>query len=161
MQTIKQSVYVDFKAVELEDAMKIAPLMDILKVAAESKEPTSVEIDSKIALNALKTLSNFSFRMSDGSYYKEPEQKTEIQTKNEIISAGTVIRLTMQHLPMEKTPIVKIIKNHINIALNEAKDAVYNGELTLPHDITVNDYRSLESELKAKDVSCNIAESCL
>lgn len=161
MQTIKQSVYVDFKAIELEEAMKVAPIMDILKVAAESKGTISAEIDSKIASNALKTLSDFGFRLSDGSYYKEPEQKTESQTESEIISAGTVIQLIMQKSPIEKVSIVKIIKNHIDIGLKEAKDAVDNEELILPHNITVNDYCSLKSELKAQDVSCNIAGLCL
>lgn len=161
MQTIKQSIYVDFKAIELEEAMKIAPVMDILKVAAESKETTSVVIDSKIALNALKTLSDFGFRLSDGSCYKEPEQKAETQTESEIISAGTVIQLLMQKTPIEKVSIVKILKNHIDIEFKEAKNAVDNEKLTLPHNITVNDYRLLESELKAQDVSCNIAGLCL
>lgn len=157
MQTIKQSVYVDFKAIELEEAMKIAPVMDILKVAAESKESASVTIDSKVALNALKTLSDFGFRMSDGSYYKEPEQKTETQTESEIISAGTIIRLAAQKLPIEKAPIIKIIRTHIDIGVNETIHAIDNEELTLPHNITVNEYRLLESELEAKDVFCNIA----
>lgn len=157
MQTIKQSVYVDFKTVELEEAMKMAPVMDILKVASESKESASVTIDSKVALNALKTLSDFGFRMSDGSYYKEPEQKTETQTESEIISAGTIIHLAVQKLPIDKTPIIEVIRNHIDVEFNEAKQALENEGLILPHNITVNDYRQLESELEAKDVFCNIA----
>lgn len=76
MQTIKHSICVEFKAIELEDAMKVAPLMDILKTAADSGETISVVISNKIASNALKTLSNFGFRMSDGSYYKESQKET-------------------------------------------------------------------------------------
>lgn len=158
MQTIKQSVYVDFKAIELEEAMKIAPVMDILKVAAESKETASVEINSKIALNALKTLSDFGFRMSDGSCYKESQKETDfpfpLGTKADLIHKGTKLVLMFKSYDFPRIEIIRIVKSHLTIGLREAKEAVDTQKITLPHDVPKDTYNSLCFELNKFGIIC-------
>lgn len=163
MQTIKQSVSVEFKAVELEDAMKIAPVMDILKVAAECGGTISVGINHKIALNALKTLSDFGFRMSDGSYYKESEKETNHSPQPEthedscMICKGTNVKLDVSQSRVSFLQIISLIKNHFNIGLKEAKDAFDAKTLKIPYDITQDVYNNFKYELEKIGVLCTIA----
>lgn len=162
MQTIKQSVYVEFKAVELEDAMKMAPVMDILKVAAESGGTISVEINSKTALNALKTLSDFGFRMSDGSYYKESEKEANLSPQPEahedscMICKGTNVKLDMSRFEGSPLTIMNAIKRYFDITLLEAKDAVNAKTLKIPRDTTQGVYNKFKDELEKMGVSCTI-----
>ena len=162
MQTIKQTVSVEFKAVELEDAMKMAPIMDILKVAAESGGTISVGINHKIALNALKTLSGFGFRMSDGSYYKEPEKETNLSPQPEahedpcMICKGTIVKLDTSRYKGTSLQIVKLIKDHFTIGPKEAIDATDTKTLKIPYDVTQTAYNKFKNELEKIDVSCII-----
>lgn len=162
MQTIKQSVSVEFKAVELEDAMKMAPIMDILKVAAKSGGTISVGINHKIALNALKTLSDFGFRMSDGFYYKESEKETNLLPQPEAhedsftICKGTNVKLDVSQAKASSLQIISLIKNSFNIGLKEAKDAFDAKTLKIPYDITQTVYNKFKYELENIGVLCTI-----
>lgn len=162
MQTIKQSVSVEFKAVELEDAMKIAPVMDILKVAAECGGTISVGINHKIASNALKTLSDFGFRMSDGSYYKESEKEPNLSPQPEahedscMICKGTIVKLDTSRYKGTSLQIVKLIKDHFTIGPKEAIDATDTKTLKIPYDITQTVYNKFKYELENIGVLCTI-----
>ena len=162
MQTIRQTVSVEFKAVELEDAMKMAPVMDILKVAAECGGTMSVGINHKIASNALKTLSSFGFRMSDGSYYKESEKETNLSPQPKVhedscmICKGTTVKFDTSRYEGTSLYAISLIKNHFNIGLKEAKDAFYAKTLKIPHDTTQTVYDKFKYELERMGISCTI-----
>lgn len=160
MKTVKRSVYVEFKAIELEDAMKVAPLMDILKTAADSGGAMSIVISDKIALSALKTLSDFGFRMSDGSYYKEPQEETKVSPQPEahedsrMIREGTIVKLGTCRFGGSPLQIVKIIKDHFRVGLKDAKDAVDSRILKIPYDITPETYVKFKNDLDKIGVPC-------
>lgn len=165
MQTIKQSVYVDFKAVELEDAMKVAPLMDALNHSLSEEETCTIQMPKEAVCNVLKTLSGFGFRMSDGSYYKEQSKETNLPspfplgTKADLIHKGTKLALLFKSYDFPKIEIVRIVKNHLNIRLREAKDAVDTQKITLPHDVPKDTYNSLCFELSKFGIICCVDNS--
>lgn len=166
MQTIKQSVYVDFKAVELEDAMKVAPLMDALNHSLSEEETCTIQMPKEAVCNVLKTLSDFGFRMSDGSCYKEPSTETNLpspfpsETETDLIHKGTKLTLMFKSYDFPKVEIVKIVKNHLNIGLREAKDAVDTQKITLPHDVPKDTYNSLCFELNKFGIVCYVDNTC-
>lgn len=173
MKTVKQSICVDFKAVELEDAMKVAPLMDTLNRSLSEKETCTIQMPREMVCNVLKTLSDFGFRMSDGSYYKElPEEmnspspskpgKDTLETLKYLkalrdaglIYKGSELVFVFSYNPLARLEIIKTIKDYLGIGLKEAKEAFDTKKITLPHDILKETFNKMCIELKSHGIDC-------
>lgn len=162
MKTIEQSVCVDFKAVELEDAMKVAPLMDALNRSLSEKETCTIQMPREIVCNVLKILSDFGFRMSDGSYYKELPKEinppSPSETGVELVHKGTELVFVVTNNTHSRFEIIKTIKNHLGITLKDSKESLDNKRITLPHDIAKDTFNKLRYALNDLGVHCYVVK---
>lgn len=158
MKTVKQTIFVDFKAIELEDAMKMAPLMDTLNRSLSEEETCTIQMPREMVCNVLKILSDFGFRMSDGSYYKElPKEATSpSETEVELIHKGSELVFTVINNTHSRLEIIKTIKERLGISLEDAKKSLDNKRITLPHDITKDTFNKLRYALNDLRVRCYV-----
>lgn len=161
MKTVKQSVCVDFKAVELEDAMKVAPLMDTLNRSLSEEETCTIQMPREMVCNVLKTLSDFGFRMSDGSYYKELPEETNSPSPSEteaVIHKGSELVFVVINNTHSRLEIIKVIKERLGIFLKDAKECLDNKRITLPHDIAKDTFNKLRYALNDLGVRCYVVK---
>lgn len=160
MKTIEQSICVDFKAVELEDAMKMAPLMDTLNRSLSEEETCTIQMPREMVCNVLKILSDFGFRMSDGSYYKElPKEATSpSETEAYLMHKGSILIFTLTDKAFARLEIIKTIRDYLSVELREAKEALDAEKIILPHDIAKDTFNRFLSKLKDLGVHCRVVE---
>lgn len=71
MKTIKQTVEISFKAIELNDAINLIPIMNILARACISPQKISIDIPELQIYKALKTLQKLGFVAEFEPLYSE------------------------------------------------------------------------------------------
>ena len=125
MKTVKQQAEVSFNLLDFADKVVMLPIMDMLEKSVKESlameigvnlAPPSMIIHPEHCMKILKTLSDLGCRTSHGKDY-EDIMKSYNSQENTCI-------LFLRHRGDSPLPVVKLVRETLNLGVQEAKDLV-------------------------------------